>query len=348
MNQVDASIYYSCPQCGVQLLDIDSDLSCNKCGSKWRKVNGIPYFVEDAPYWGESGLPQDVMRNILKQMESRDWHEVLLNYPDAAVRNRYKFIADTSRARWHEKLDLGPEHKVLDLGAGLGTATEALAGRGAQVYSAEQVEERVQFMRIRFQQKGFSNVHLLRAGADSLPFRGAIFDLIVLNGVLEWMPFSRPQDNPRDAQLHYLKKAYDLLKPGGTLYLGIENRTNYSLLLGSSDPHILLRWVAVLPRPLANAVTMKKTGQPYRTYIYSYRGYCKMLSETGFKNVKGYAALPSYANPQRMVDLGANGNELSDEVWPTVNPVSKAFKSLALRFDKLKYFGPAYVMFAQK
>lgn len=47
---------------------------------------------------------------------------------------------------------------------------------------------RVEFMRQRFEQDGVANVQLIMSSFAQMPFPESFFDLIVLNGVLEWLP----------------------------------------------------------------------------------------------------------------------------------------------------------------
>lgn len=338
-----------CPQCRRLLKSSTEAWECASCEKRWPVVHGVPYFVESAPYWGESGIPQEAAQGIVQEMMAgRNWHEVVRNHSLAGVRDRYRFIADLGRARGHTLARLGPESVALDYGAGLGTFSQALAQSAGLVVSVDQVEERVQFMKLRFQQDGCGNVEVVRADINGLPFSDRSFDLIVLNGVLEWLPFSRKSENPRKAQLYYLKKLWQYVKPGGQLYLGIENRWSYHLLRGAPDPHILLRYVAVLPRPLADVVCRIKTGDRYRPYIYSHRGYGKLLREAGFATYAIYAAIPSYASPQRLLDLRTHSREFDADVWTTRNPLSRLLRRFLLHMDYLKYFGPAYIILARK
>ena len=336
-----------CPRCGREIQERDGRLRCENCQVSWPIVNAVPHFVESAPYWGEAGLTQAIARELLREMRSRSWHEVMRAHPSEDVRMRYRITSDPGRAGWSELLDIGAESIVLDVGAGLGGISQALSRRYAQVYAIERVEERVQFMKLRFEQEQCQNITVVRADADTLPFPERYFDLIVLNGVLEWLPFSRKQDNPRDAQLHYIRRLRNLLKPGGVLAVGIENRTDYGLLLGSEDPHISIRYVAVLPRIVADLICRLKIGDRYRPYLYSHAGYRKLIREAGYKSVEIYGAWPGYANPKKLLSLKKSSIEFVDHVWVTKNPLSRWIKKIMVRLDLLKYFGPAYVLFAR-
>jgi hypothetical protein len=93
------------------------------------------------------------------------------------------------------------------------------------------------------------------------------------------------------------------LRPGGYLYVGIENRMALGYFLGYPDPHCSLPFVTVLPRLLAHWYARRKGLRGYRSYLYSSRGYRKLLRESGFSDVEMYLALPSYNHPRYLIPI---------------------------------------------
>lgn len=342
--QREVSVAWACPACRQPLDHQDGSLHCRHCNASWPVVNGIPHFIESAEYWGEPGLTPEIMRQITRQMETQRWAEVIRDHPEPSVRQHYRFISNLSRASWQSLVPVGEKSVVLDAGAGLGTISEALSESCARVYAMERVAERVEFMRLRFAQENCDNITIVRSDLDHLPFPDASFDLIVLNGVLEWLPFSRTQVSPRRAQLYYLCLLRKLLKPRGTLYIGVENRMSYELLAGAPDPHIGVKFVAVLPRTLAHLVCTVRLGDRYRPYLYSSRGYRRLLAEAGFQSADVFVAHPSYTDPQRIISLQEQSSHFDDAVWPTKKFLSRVVKGVLLRLDLLKYFGYAYIV----
>ena len=246
-------------------------------------MNGVPHFIQDYPYWGEMSLEK--MREVNRRAAIGPWNAPLLDSRDEEVRTAAEMILNLDRANWHWLTDTSSEGRTLDLGAGMGTISHALSTRFREVVAVEPVFERVEFMRHRFTQEGISNVKLVRSSLWTLPFPPASFDLIAMNGVLEWIPVGR-EGNPQELQQQALNKAFDLLRPGGSLYVGIENRLPISYFIGAPDPHCGLPYVTVLPRRAANWYAKRK-GQShgYRNYLYSARGYRKLLENAGFKSV---------------------------------------------------------------
>jgi SAM-dependent methyltransferase len=133
-----------------------------------------------------------------------------------------------------------------------------------------------------------------------LPFDDNSFDVVVLNGVLEYVGAAALDLTPAEVQKRCLKEVRRVLKPGGTLYVGIENRFGYLYFMGSHD-HNGLRFTSLLPRKLASWVTQWRKGTPYRTYTYSSAGYTALLHSAGFQTPEFHLAIPTYREPRYIV-----------------------------------------------
>ncbi|RME42004.1 MAG: class I SAM-dependent methyltransferase [Chloroflexi bacterium] len=212
-------------------------------------------------------------------------------------------VGDERRADWKYLLPLSSDTRVLDFGCGWGAVSLALADLCGQVVAMDATWERVQFLDIRCRQQGIDNVYPIHGG-DTLtfPFSDGYFDLVVLVGVLEWLGESYPELPPRTAQLRALRNLATLLKPGGYLYIGIENRLGYDYLMGRPD-HNGVPFIGLLPRRLADWVSHWRTGKPFRTYQYSIWGYRRLLTESGFNHIQFYGDLPQYRHPHFYIPL---------------------------------------------
>lgn len=181
-----------------------------------------------------------------------------------------------------------------------------LAAYAEQVIALEAVPERAEFIQARIQQDGLK-VHPIIADALRPPFPPASFDLITLNGVLEYAGLWDTGD-PRDIQRTFLRRLFQLLKPEGYLYIGIEARFSWPYWLGLID-HSGLRFTSLMPRPIASAYC-KIRGTPffgaehsidgYRTYTHSPAQYADMVREAGFKAV-AVSGVHSGYNDQRII-----------------------------------------------
>ncbi len=259
-------------------------------------MDGVPRFVSGYQYWGE--VDQDLMAGINARMATEPWQEVLRSHSSPDVQRWRPMVTNLDRANWHLLLSLPRESTIVDLGAGSGAVSHAMAKAYRQVVAVEPVSERVEFMRHRFRQEGLENIALICGDCYHVPLPPKSADLVILNGVLEWIPCGRVTGNPRRVQREALMRIRELLRPGGVVCIGIENRWTIELLLGAKDPHADIPYVAVLPRFLANAYSRWRTRHPYRNYIYSVRGYRRLLASAGFQNIQVYCAIPSYNYPR--------------------------------------------------
>jgi SAM-dependent methyltransferase len=176
----------------------------------------------------------------------------------------------------------------------------------------EAVRERIEFQKWRFKNSNVNNVTIVRGNALELPFPDNYFDLVVCNGVLEWVGIMNTDRPPREVQLSFLQEVKRILSDKGCLYIGIENRFAIGFMLGAPD-HSGLRYTSLVPRSVANFLVKrygrsggmyrdtsnkenKKEWRGYRTYTYSIKGYNSLLREAGFK-FKSYWTFPSYNDP---------------------------------------------------
>lgn len=186
---------------------------------------------------------------------------------------------------------------VLDLGCGSGGISQAVSRHCEELVSTDISHDSV----MKSLQKAEPPVSGCRLDATSLPFADKVFDLVIINGVLEWVPDAHEAD-PQYIQVATLREINRVLKPGSLLYLGIESRFYAKYLAGMRD-HSGLRFAAPIPRTLANLYSKAVRGQPYRNYLYTLGGYRKLLTEGGFTTIEPASALPSYKWPQRIVSF---------------------------------------------
>lgn len=337
-----------CPECRVSLRDCGEALRCPRCQRAWPIIDGIPHFVENFPYWGEISLER--MQEVNRAAQAGNWRTALLGSPDPLVQQAAVMMLNLDRANWHWLTNLPPDSRILDLGAGTGTTSHALGMHYREVIAVEPVRERVDFMRQRFAQEGLSNIKILRSSLWTLPFERESFDLVVMNGVLEWVAEGREGD-PGKLQEAALRNALGLLKPGGCLYLGIENRICPGYFIGYPDPHSGMPFVTILPRPLAHWYARRKgAAGGYRNYLYSSRGYRKLLEKVGFTRSEFYLAVPSYNHPRFLIPLKgdvfsyyANNFSLGQQ-----GRLRAAIRSLLLKLNVLKYFEYSFAILARK
>lgn len=197
---------------------------------------------------------------------------------------------------------------ALDVGCGFGTNTIALARSARHVLALDRSPARVRLTAARARAEGLENVTTIHADGLPLPVGTETCDLVTVIGVLEWMSLGSP--DPVATQREALAEVARVLRPGGALLLGIENRYAAHYFAGFREEHVDLPFVSLLPRRLADVYTRRAQGRPFTTYTHSRRGLEQLLREAGL-SPRLAVALPSYGQPQYSFDADDFGS-----AWP--------------------------------
>jgi phosphatidylethanolamine/phosphatidyl-N-methylethanolamine N-methyltransferase len=96
---------------------------------------------------------------------------------------------------------------VLEVAAGTGLVTAAIAPRVGKLVATDYAQAMVDVLRHRVEATGLTNVECMRADLYALPFEAGTFDAVVAANVLHLVP-----DLP-----HALKALTGVLRPGGKL-----------------------------------------------------------------------------------------------------------------------------------
>jgi SAM-dependent methyltransferase len=301
---------HRCLGCGAGLERCPDRMQCPSCGAAWPLVDGVASYGS-AKYFGEIG--EDAMERLVAAARAGHWREAARSWFENAAPEMYQYVVDLNRAAWIPLLPLGPESTVLDVGCGLGAVTHALALAYRHVVAVEPIPARVHFTQVRCEQEALTNVEVVQATVEALPLFDGTFDLIVLNGILEWVGEWRTEGSPRAAQLDTLRALRRRLRPGGLAVIGIENRIGLSSFFNRVD-HSGLRYTSLMPRAVASLyVKLRRPGfyrtaiDPaggYRTYTYSPRGYARLLAEAGFASTDLWWPPDGYNRPHALVRLG--------------------------------------------
>ena len=352
VNKISTVVPYVCLRCKGVLRKQRNRFVCGQCGSSWDIKGSVPCFVKDAPYWGE--LPQDEMKAVLTNAQQGYWKDALEMIPEEKRDEIIEYGSDEARAWWRYLLSGTGKGKVLDIGAGLGAITFSLANAGYEVVAVDSVIERATFLAIRRDQDRIRSVQTACASALELPFPDGSFDIVIMNGVLEWLGLSEISISPDKVQKRALQNIFNVLKPNGILYMAIENRISVIYFLGFKDPHSGLRFTTLMPRKMADWYSRLRRRGGYKTYIYSKFGYQKKLREVGFKGITFFLPLPSYRNFQVIVSMGRRkiAKYCVTHIW---NMRRLRFLKMITRFMKfipigffLDYFAPDYSILAKK
>ncbi len=252
-------------------------------------------FTEDR-YWGE--LSEVDMTAMLVDIRERG----LLAVAESLRRtdpDRFRFFFDHSRADWRFGMTIKPTDWVLDVGCGMGGNTFALCDVVDHVVAFDASWARAKFVQLRATHEQKTNIDIFVGDFMELPLAEGRFDVIIFNGILEWVGQSMKFADPYDVQVWALQKCFRLLRPGGRLYIGIENRWAFTYWTGGED-HIGLPFTSLMPRFLARAYCRVRLGKDYRTYTHGKGGYIRLLQRAGFMDTNVVMPFPGY-NDQRLL-----------------------------------------------
>lgn len=303
----------ACPQCRQVLGRSEDYYQCSSCSSRFPIVAGIPDFAPGTEiYWGE--LSPDEMKEAVAQAE-RGGYEAGANFAASCCPGLRDYLMDQRRIDWlFHCLSPRENDACLDIGSGWGTLSRALTQFYRTVWSLEIMRERLEFQAAFKKHEGLEGLKLMRGSAIALPFPDRTFNLVVANGIIQWIGLADPTRPVEELQLQFLRECRRVLRPGGTLFLGCENRYGLFNWLGAKD-HSGLPYTSLMPRWMADRVVRryrKREGKfvrsfraqddwaDYRTHTHSVQGYERLLLKAGFGGIRGYWAHPSNNEPQYM------------------------------------------------
>ena len=359
MNHEDnMNCHLVCPYCYGSLQVEGRNLVCYTCKKPYPIVNSIPNFCEQEEYWCNISKEKMQILNV-KAHESGDW----LESAKEVIPEYLPHIEPFSRADVQFMWPVTKEARILDAGSMWGGVTIPVAQYCKEIIAVDKTIETLSFLKIRAEQMGFKNIFPVGAPLDKLPFKENYFDLVILNGVLEWVGFKQDLvlethwngkrrdrsfylKSPRIMQMEVLKELHRVLKTDGYLYFAIENRIGYQYLTGVPDDHVNIKFVSLLPRFLANTITKWKRGCEYRTYTYTKFGYGNLLKKSGFKNTRFWGVFHHYINPDKVIPfelMRRFKNTITHEGGKRINFFFRPLPSYII-----KHFCPSILMITQK
>lgn len=216
----------TCPHCPARPLLVEGALAfCEECRRAYSAGPGwVDAVGQSNYYWGE--LDRETMQRLIGVEGSIN--QAIVNVIHGCERGlkHYlrQYVFSPNRAAWKFLLPLEPGSTILDIGCGLGALSMSLSEHAAKMIVADIVPERVKLTVRRIQEARRASVKgIVTSGWPHLPLPDSSVDLVVVNGVLEWIPAGVAGD-PESVQQAFLDEVGRILKPTGQLYLGIENR----------------------------------------------------------------------------------------------------------------------------
>lgn len=293
-----------CPGCLAPLQRSSTSLICDECHHRYCETDGIVDLrLNREAYFAE--FSRETMARLLAAIPRETVRGALntILREEGAPPRLGEYILGTGRAGWKFLLPLGPDSAALDLGCGWGTLAFSLADSCERVVAMDSTLERMKFLQLRAREQGQNRLEFVCGGdGRHLPFEANSFDIVIVNGVLEWVPCGS-EDDPRTAQLRFLREIRRVLRETGRLFLAIENRYSWKTWFRDADGHSGLRFVPWLPRAIANAYSIMSGRGRYRNYLYGEKQLRSLLDVAGFSQAAFFVPLPGYHHPVSIVPV---------------------------------------------
>lgn len=310
-------------------------------------IDDIVVFNPEASAHGEYTAAE--MEEILRYAAEHGWRKALRDKVAPDRPRVVDLITDPRRARLLETLKSGPTRRALDYGAGYGGVSRHLATIFNEVVALDEAMHRIRFLGTMARQDGITNIRLVcHNRTESLPFEDNTFDAVVLTGVLEYLPLSRPALSPFDAQTIALREIRRIVRPGGLLQIETKNAMGWQYWLGARD-HNGIPFASLLPLGLANRLSLARRGKPYRIVNYCLPGYRRLLHGAGWKQVRFRWPYPGYQDPDYIAELDAPHGAIGDglRAQGMHGPKVAAIRAMGAA-GLLKFLVPNYSITARK
>lgn len=209
--------------------------------------------------------------------------------------HEWPLLYHLSRERWNllSWYDFVPGGSLLEIGAGWGALTGLFLERGLAVTAVELSAKRSQINRLRHRQ--CENLRIAVGRFEDMRF-DASYDYATLVGVLEYAEQFGLGENPYEG---LLTRAAACLKPGGTLFVAIENPFGMQYFAGAPEDHAGRPYVSI-----EGYAPSFRPDEPARTFPKD--ELLAMIARAGFTIDDCYYPMPDYKLPTCVVHENAN------------------------------------------
>lgn len=240
-----------------------------------------------------------------------DYEEILFQSNEFAIyyhlAKEREFITDV--------MDISSQDDVLEIGAGCGAVTGALARKARHVFCIDLSKRRSLINAYRH--KACNNISIQVCNYEDAVHKQK-YDVITLTGVLEYAGFYIHAADPFAAFLLDVKQK---LRDGGRIYIAIENRLGLKYFSGCKEDHAGMEFEGIEGYP----------GQG-KAKTFSYHELRNLFKRCGFERAEFYYPYPDYKFPTEI---------FSDEYYPCQgNGYEKSSNYIAARyeyFDEIKF-----------
>lgn len=242
--------------------------------------------------WADPG--ENEIRALLRRSAEVGWRNALRDLPESAdfFVERMEYLG---LGNWQLLFGPNDSPRILDIGCGFGSLTLGSSLYAGTAVGLDALTQRVEFARLRARQSGRKCAVFMRGNGLALPFSPGTFDIVTLNGVLEWAGLYAEGD-PVDLQRKMLEEASRVTSEDGHVCVAIENSVAAETLLGLRDTHTDTHFVTALPEPLSSILLRLRKGEDPRVRLHHQGGYERLFADAGLRTIRLFNLIPSYNN----------------------------------------------------
>lgn len=242
-----------CPKCGGDIKLLSSKFCCTNCAQVYPQTMGIPDLR--SPDYAKDPQEQRIVQHLLdryddftfadlfvERMKIASTADDLLGHEQGYQLNhleRGQRFFEMFQARHLKYMGNPLTDNALDIGCGIGTSIIAMSTRFDNIVGVDLSLPELILARKNLEEHGLTDVQLVQAEAQKLPFASGSFSYVNAVNTLEHV---------FDLDL-VLAEVFRILQSNGTFCADSRNR--FDLFL--PEPHVKLRWVGLLPRRWAPA-----------------------------------------------------------------------------------------------
>ena len=232
-------------------------------------------YLDASDVYNEGDEEESLVLKVLR--EGLDPAEILRN--DSRWPVLYQLSPD--RRNLLLPMDLRPDDRALEIGSGMGALTGALRARVKSVDCVELSERRS--LANAWRNRDWDGITIRLGNFQTIPLPGD-YDVATLVGVLEYAPlFFHGEEHPAERML---ERTMSLLRPGGRLYIAIENRLGLKYFAGAPEDHIGTAYAGITGYGRGTAAT------------FSRAELTALLLRTGWEKPYFWYPYPDYKLPQ--------------------------------------------------
>lgn len=220
------------------------------------------------------GDVEDTILDIVKN--NSDFDNIVCNSTEFPV----FYHLSKNREFITEPMEISKSDSVLEIGAGCGAISGALADRAKQLKCIELSKKRSLIN--AYKNKEHDNINIIVGNFENIKISDK-YDVVTLIGVLEYAASYLHSENP---YLEMLIKIKSMLNCKGRVYIAIENRLGAKYFAGCKEDHTFGMFDGILNYPHTAKI---------RTF--SYYELQKLFLKAGFESAKFYYPYPDYKFP---------------------------------------------------